>query len=481
MAEKTTTPPETTVPLCVDLDGTLIKTDLLWESAVRLLAQNPLWAFALLVWWSRGRANLKRQIAARVQLDPGKLPYNEPFLEFLRVQRRQNRMLILASASDAGLVRVVSDYLGIFDEALGSDGKSNLRGVAKADALVHRFGLHGFDYAGNSRTDMPVWRQARQAIVVNATPAFAVKVAQQSNLAHTFLLPHSRLLALAHALRLHQWVKNAVVFVPLLAAHKIFQWPLFASCLGAFLAFCLCATSNYLVNDLLDLDFDRQHPTKRNRPFAAGDLPLQLGLALVPLTAIAGLGVGALLSTGLAFALVLYLALSFAYSGGLKQIALLDAFVLAGLYTLRLIGGHEATGVAYSTWLLMFCMFIFLSLALVKRFQELRNIRHTNQRVVKGRGYVAEDIDLVAVLGLGSGVLAVLVLALYVNSDQVLVLYRHPTLLLLGCPLLLYWISRVWLIAHRGQMHDDPVVFALKDKTSYVVGVLMLVVMWLAT
>ncbi len=469
------------MPLCVDLDGTLIRTDLLWESAVRLLARNPVWAFALPVWWCRGRANLKRQIARRVQLNPAKLPYNESFLQFLVTQKKLGRKLVLASASDAALVRVVAEHIGIFDEAFGSDGKSNLRGAAKADALVQKFGLHGFDYAGNSATDLPVWRKARHAVLVNVTPRFAQRAAKDVNVSQTFFSGRSWFSAFICAVRLHQWIKNLVVFVPLLAAHKIFQLPLLRVAVGTFFAFSLCATANYLLNDLLDLDFDRQHPTKKNRPFAAGDLPLQLGLVLAPVTALCGLTLGALLSTGLMFVLLLYLVLSFTYSSGLKQVALLDAFVLAGLYTLRLVGGHEATGVAYSNWLLMFCMFIFLSLALLKRFQELRVVRETNQQVIKGRGYVADDIGLVAALGIGTGFLAVLVLALYVNSDQVLVLYRHPTLLLLGCPLLLYWISRVWLVAHRGQMHDDPVVFVLKDKTNYVVGLLILVVMWLAT
>ncbi len=481
MTEQATPSTKSGVPLCVDLDGTLIKTDLLWESAVRLLARDPLWLFALPVWWLRGRANLKRQIAMRVALDPARLPYNEAFLEFVRAEKQAGRKLVLASASDAQLVRKVAEYLRFFDDAIGSNGKVNLRGAAKAAALAERFGAHGFDYAGNSAADLPVWRQARHAIIVNSKPVLTKRVAKSAATVRVFPAQHAKFRALVSAARVHQWVKNLVVFVPLIAAHKVFEWPLVLNAIYGFVAFCFCATANYALNDLLDLDSDRQHPTKKNRPFAAGELPLQFGLLMVPLTAFAGFALGATLGTGFLITLALYLLVSVAYSCALKQVALLDAFVLAGLYTVRLIGGHEATGVAYSNWLLMFCMFIFLSLALVKRFQELRLARVSNQVAIKGRGYLAHDIELVTALGVASGFLAVLVLALYVNSREVLVLYRHPTLLLLGCPLLLYWISRVWLIAHRGQMHEDPVVFALKDWPSYLIGVLMLAVMWLAT
>ncbi|MDW7980348.1 MAG: UbiA family prenyltransferase [Verrucomicrobiales bacterium] len=481
MGEQGTTTTELAVPICTDLDGTLIKTDLLWESAVRLLTKNPIWVFALPVWWARGRAYLKRQIASRVRLDPARLPYNGPFLEFLRAEKMRGRKLVLASASDAELVRAVADYLGIFDEVMGSDGRANLRGAAKADALVGKFGLRGFDYAGNAKPDLAVWQKARHAIVVARSTAFADRVRHVAELAHTFLTQDSRLSALFRAIRPHQWVKNLIVFAPLIASHKIFEWPLVGQAAITFAAFCLCAVSSYILNDLLDLDADREHRAKTRRPFAAGELPLQFGLALIPLTAICGLVLGATLGLGVVCALAAYLILSFSYSAALKKVALLDAFVLAALYTLRLIAGHEATGVAYSNWLLMFCMFIFLSLALVKRFHELRLARSANRIDLARRGYLAGDIELVGMLGLSCGVLAVLVLALYVTSREVLTLYKHPMFLLLGCPLLLYWLSRVWLIAHRGQMHDDPVVFTLKDWQSYVIGLLILLVMLAAT
>jgi len=293
--------------------------------------------------------------------------------------------------------------------------------------------------------------------------------------------PKSTALALLRALRPHQWVKNLIVFVPLLTSHRLGETALLLNALWAFVAFSLCASGVYVLNDLMDLEADRSHATKRLRPLASGDLPLPAGLVLAPLLLAAGLGLAALLSLNFLGVLAVYFVLTTAYSCRLKQVALLDVFVLAAIYTLRLVAGHEATGVAYSTWLLMFSIFIFLSLALVKRFQEVQAWREASAANSAGRGYTANDRELIASLGIGSGCLAVLVLALYVNSQEVSKLYQHPMLLLLVCPLLLYWISRVWMIAHRGQMHEDPVVFALKDCVSYLVGALTLAVLWLAT
>jgi 4-hydroxybenzoate polyprenyltransferase len=283
------------------------------------------------------------------------------------------------------------------------------------------------------------------------------------------------------ALRPHQWVKNLIVCVPLITSHQITRPALALKGLGAFAAFCLCASGVYVMNDLLDLEADRRHPDKCSRPFAAGTLPIPAGLAAFPLLLAAGLLLAWRLSPGFAAVLGVYLVLTTSYSWRLKQVALLDVFCLAALYTIRLIGGHESTGVEYSFWLLVFSMFIFLSLALLKRFVELDAARRQNRPALEGRGYAAGDAELVAVLGSTCGCLAVLVLALYVNSDKVVVLYRHPMLLLLICPLLLYWISRVWMIAHRGQMHGDPIVFALKDPASYGAGLLTLGVLWAAT
>jgi len=476
----TTTQP-VAVPLCVDLDGTVLRSDLLWESFVRLLRRNPLYLFAALAWWCRGRAALKRELARRVDVPVETLPYTEALLDFLRAERAAGRPLFLVTASDARLAEPVARHLGLFTEVLASDGQTNLRGNAKARKLVERFGPAGFDYAGNSAVDLGVWPQARAGIVVNASPALARRAARVTTVSHTFGSAPALARALWTALRPHQWVKNLIVFVPLLTSHRLLDRAALAGAAWAAAAFCLCASAVYILNDLLDLDHDRQHPTRRLRPLASGQLPLAVGLALVPTLFAAGLLLGLAWSANLALVLAVYAGLTMAYSWRLKQVPLLDAFLLAGFYTIRLVAGHAATGVAYSVWLLVFAMFLFLSLALVKRFRELQGLRQRSQTNAAGRGYVTDDLHLVAALGTSSGYLAALVLALYVNSQEVRALYAHPTLLLLGCPLLLFWVSRVWLVAHRGAMHDDPVVFALRDWASYVVGALMLGIIWLAT
>lgn len=480
MPAQPTTAPDSDVPLCVDLDGTLIRTDMLWESLVRLLRRNPLWLFLVPFWWARGRACLKRQLASRVRVDAATLPYHEALLDFLRQSRREGRRLVLVTASDMEMARPVAAHTGLFAETLASDGKTNLRGANKLKTLTERFGERGFDYAGNSSVDLAVWAGTREAIVVNARESLARRAARLTKVTRTFPARRSPLSALIRVLRPHQWVKNLIVFVPLITSHHLGFWPLLAAS-GAFAALCLGSSGGYVLNDLLDLDADRRHPTKRERPLAAGALPLPLGLMLVPLLLSASFVIGWQVTASLIPLLGLYLVVTTLYSSHLKRVPLLDVFVLAGLYTLRLIAGHVVTGIEYSAWLLVFSMFIFLSLALVKRLVELQSVRQQNQHAAPGRGYAAADLELVAVLGLVCGALAVLVLALYVNSQQVVELYQHPLRLLMICPLLLYWISRVWLLAHRGQMHTDPVVFALKDWTSYAVGALSLLVLWLAT
>ena len=473
----------TTIPLCVDLDGTLIKTDMLWESLVRLLKKNPFALISVVRWWTHGRAFLKQQLAVRVAVDAATLPVNEQFLAWLRAEKKSGRKIILATASDLKMAQPVADRFGFFDEVLASDGKTNLRSENKLRRLTEKFGARGFDYAGNSSADFAVWRGVREAIVVNARPSVERKAAACAKVGQVFAPDSSFAGAFIRSLRLHQWVKNLIIFVPALAGHKLGDATLFLRDVWAFAAFCLCASGVYLLNDLVDLDADRQHPTKKNRPFAAGDLPLQAGLIGAPLFLMAGVLVAAKLSCSFVAVTVLYVALTTVYSWRVKQIVLLDVFFLAGLYTMRLVAGSVATGIVNSSWLLMFSMAIFLSLALVKRYVELTDATgfEAGKPVATGRGYFTEHLKLVAWLGMGSGWLAAAVLAIYVRqSEQVVVLYQHPLLLLLACPLLLFWISRVWWLARRGEMHDDPVVFALKDWASYLAGALALLVMWLA-
>jgi 4-hydroxybenzoate polyprenyltransferase len=425
---------------------------------------------------------LNQQLARRTALDSATLPYHKPFVAFLQEQKNAGRKLVLVTASDRDLALAVAKHVGLFDEVLGSDGKTNLCGGDRLKVLTDKFGDRGFDYAGNSPDDLHIWRGAREAIVVNAGRSLENQAGRCAKPGRVFAPESHRLRSFFQCLRPHQWVKNLIIFVPAVAAHRLAEPLVLWRESWAFLIFCLCASGVYIVNDLADLDADRRHPAKRQRPFASGDLPLQAGLVAGPLLLIAGLFLAAQLSWHFAGVAALYLALTTSYSWRVKQLVLLDVFFLAGLYTIRLVAGHAAADVAYSSWLLMFSMFIFLSLALVKRYVELDATQPVaSGESLPGRGYTLDDLAVVTSLGTSSGYLAALVLALYADSQQVMILYAHPTRLLLVCPLLLYWISRMWLLAHRRQMHDDPVVFALKDPASYVIAALALVVLRLAT
>ncbi len=465
-------------PLCVDLDGTLVRTDTLVESLLELVRANPLWVLVLPLWLARGRAHLKQQIAARVRLDPTTLPYHPDLLAYLKSERAAGRKLVLVSAADEGVVRAVAEHLGIFDEFIASDGSRNLKGAQKRIVLATRFGSGGYDYAGNDRADLDVWSDARSAIVVSRDDRLARRAG--SRVQRSFVSRSSRLAAIARALRVQQWVKNVLVFVPLLMAPEARNPALFWDAFVAFVAFSLCASSVYVANDLLDLEADRRHETKRNRPFAAGDLPLTMGLVLAPLTLGVGVAVASTLPRSFLVVLALYMVATTAYSFRLKHVPLVDVLVLAMLYTGRVIAGAAATRVSPSPWILGFSLFFFLSLAFVKRYSELYAARREKNGALMVRGYYPTDLEAIATDGIASGYLSVLVAALYINSDRVARVYSQPAFLWLICPLLLYWISRIWLLARRGQLHDDPVLFAVGDRVSYVIGALVAVALVLA-
>jgi 4-hydroxybenzoate polyprenyltransferase len=473
--EASTMQENTVVPLCIDLDGTLIRSDLLVESALALIARNPFAVFAMLIWLMRGKAFLKQQIARRIGLDASTLPYNSEVLDWVRAQQKL-RTVTLCTASDRRLAESVAQHVGGFSAVLASDGEHNLSGRNKAQALVALYGNRGFDYAGNAIIDLKVWCHARSAIVIESGTRLASAAAQVTQVDRSFAIPRSSLRLWAKALRMHQWVKNLLVFLPLLAAHRVLDPVAGVISLLAFLCFGLCASSVYLTNDLLDLGADRQHPRKRHRPFAAGTLPLLAG----PFAAIALLLSSFALAwfVAPAFAAVLfgYYVLTTAYSLRLKRIVMLDVIVLALLYTSRILAGAAAVGTFPSFWLLAFSMFIFLSLAMIKRYTELVAAMKRGKVTASGRGYDVDDIPLIQSLGGSSGYLAVLVLALYIDSTASQMLYRHPHYLWLLCPLLLYWVSRAWAIAHRGIMHDDPVVFAVKDNVSRALVVLAAII-----
>jgi 4-hydroxybenzoate polyprenyltransferase len=466
-------------PLCVDLDGTLIRSDLLVESALALLAQRPWMFIVMLLWLLRGRAYLKQQIAAQITLDPALLPYNTGLIEWLATQR-SSRVLVLCTAADKMLAEMIAAHVGLFDLVLASDGFVNLSGTNKARKLVEHFGEGSFDYVGNATVDFVVWKHARAAVVVESGTTLSARAAKFAPVERRFELPRRGLRIWGKALRLHQWIKNVLVFLPLLAAHRVLDADAVVVSLLAFICFGLCASSVYLTNDLFDLASDRQHHHKRYRPFAAGILPLASGPLMAIVLLILSFGLSTLISPRFCLALLGYYLLTTAYSLGLKKIVMLDVVMLAMLYTSRILAGAVAIGATSSFWLLAFSMFLFLSLAMVKRYAELLTLQTQGRVNASGRGYSVGDVSLVQSLGTSSGYLAVLVLALYIDSTASTLLYRHPHYLWMLCPLLLYWVGRVWAIAHRGLMHEDPVVFAMTDSTSRVIGVLAAIVVLVA-
>ncbi|WP_371024619.1 UbiA family prenyltransferase [Luteibacter sp. RCC_6_2] len=466
---------QNTVPLCVDLDGTLIRSDLLIESALTLLARRPLTIFLMLAWLLRGKAHLKRQIARRVELDASALPYNALLVDWLR-EIYGSRHIVLCTASDRTLALKVSEHVGLFNEVIASEGERNLAGSNKADVLIARFGERGFDYVGNAAIDLHVWKHARGAIVVEVGTLLSSLVVKITPVLKRFELRGVSILTWAKALRIHQWVKNILIFLPLLAAHRILEPQAVMQTTLAFVCFGLCASSVYLTNDLLDLPSDRKHHRKRHRPFAAGTLPLIAGPIAAVVLLIASFALAILVSTGFLIVLLGYYLLTSAYSIHLKRIMMLDVIVLATLYTTRILAGAAAIQSQASFWLLAFSMFIFLSLAMIKRYTELLALQKAGKVKASGREYDVDDIPLIQSMGSSSGYLAVLVLALYIDSTASSSLYGHPHYLWLLCPLLLYWISRSWAVAHRGVMHDDPVVFAVMDNTSRIIAALAAIV-----
>ncbi len=457
-------------PLVVDLDGTLILTDMLHESALRVLRLSPAQVLRMPFWLSRGKAVLKARLAAVADFDPGTTPYNQDLLAWLRAQRAGGRRLILCTASDRVIADSIASHLEIFDEVIASDGVRNLAGEAKADVLERRFGRAGFDYAGNSGADLAVWQRARRGVVVNASRDLANKAGKICDVERVFP-PKSRGLAVwSRVLRVHQWLKNLLLVMPALAGHDFHDPGIWLSLALAFLSFSLCASAVYIANDLLDLESDRLHPRKKNRPFAAGLVPTSLGLVAGPVLLCASLAIGSLVGGAFLGCLAFYFLLTCLYSWTLKKLVLVDCLTLAMLYTIRIITGAVVVGHHLSFWLLAFSVFLFLSLAFVKRYAELSVLVLSGNDRIHGRGYQAGDAPLIQTMGVAAGYSAVLVLALYLNSEAVVTLYRAPQVIWGAVPVMLFWISWMWMQAHRGRMHDDPLVFAVKDGASLVTG-----------
>jgi 4-hydroxybenzoate polyprenyltransferase/phosphoserine phosphatase len=476
--------------LCVDLDGTLVKSDTLHDSALAVARHHPAALLSIPGWLAQGKAALKRHLANTVQLDVTHLPYNRELLLYLEQQRSTGRPIYLATAADADTANRIAAHLGLFTGVLASNGQLNLAGKNKLAAFQSLFG-DNFSYIGNALPDLPLLQHCHEPMVANPTPGLRAALRKSRIIpVHTFDERPAPLKSWLKAIRLHQWAKKVLIFLPLLLAHA---WApgLLAAAAVAFFSFGLCASATYIVNDLLDLETDRHHPRKRLRPFASGDLSALSGIVVVVLFLAASIALALAVPRvitalspdlyllnphGFLVWLGIYLVTTLAYSLRLKRTVLVDVIVLSGLYTIRIIAGSAATGVPVSTWLASFSIFFFLSLAFVKRFAELENLRERGGVSIGGRGYNIADIEQLRSFGSASGYASVVVLTLYISNLDAAQLYRHTNRLWLLVPVLLLWISRLWLQASRGQLDEDPVVYAITDRRSLFLGVLVLAI-----
>lgn len=463
--------------IAVDLDGTLTPSDTLYESVLSLLSNKPYFLIILPFWLCYGIANLKQKVAAHSNLDVATLPYNQPLIDWLNEEKRHGKKIVLCTAANEEIARAVCGHFRFFDEYLASDFSTNLKGARKRNALQQRYGLKRYDYAGNSSDDLEVWVGASNAIVVNSKKKVLKMASQLAPIARVFDSEKAGPRIWLKALRVHQWLKNLLLFIPLIAAHQISDIRSIGLLMLAFFSFSLCASSVYITNDLLDLKNDRRHPRKRFRPFASAKLPISTGLLSATFLIACSFTVGAVVGSNFLMILAIYLVLTVAYSLGLKRLVLVDCMVLAMLFTLRIIAGSEAASIPLSFWLLVFSILIFFSLALVKRHAELQALLLDGNDSPSGRGYVVADAPLLQVLGVSSGYCSALVILLYLRSDNIISLYAQPLAIGLLIPVLLFWVSWIWLKSSRGEMHDDPILFAVRDTTSLLVGAMVFAVL----
>ena len=476
--------------LCVDLDGTLVKSDTLYDSALAVARHQPATLLKFPGWLLQGKAALKRHIASTIQLDVAHLPYNRELLQYLEEQSSTGRPIYLATAADADTANRIAAHLGLFTGVLASNGQLNLAGKNKLAAFHSQFG-DNFSYIGNASPDLPLLEHCKEPMVANPTPGLRAGLRKaRITPIRSFDERVSPFKAWFKAIRIHQWAKNVLIFLPLLLAHT-FAPGLIAGSVLAFFSFCLGASATYIVNDLLDLEVDRQHPRKRRRPFASGDLSALSGVIVVALFLLASVALALLVPPVVArlspqYTLVkplhfllwlgIYLVTTLAYSLRLKRMVLVDVIVLSGLYTIRIVAGTAATGIPPSTWLGGFSIFFFLSLAFVKRFAELENLRERGGASAGGRGYHISDLEQLRTFGTASGYASVVVFTLYISNLDAAQLYEHTKRLWLLVPVLLLWLSRLWLVASRGQLNEDPVVYAITDRRSLLLGAVVVAI-----
>lgn len=460
------------IPLVVDLDQTLVLTDTLHEGFARLLFSNPLSALASLPSILKGRASFKARIAEQCMPDVACLPYRKPLLDLLRGEKERGRQIHLITAADQRTADAVAAHLGLFDSVKGSDGEENLKGLRKLEYLRERF-PDGFIYAGNHAADLPLFKAAHGAILCDVNRHVAASARNGATILADFQQPRRNLKVWLRALRVHQWSKNALIFVPLVVGHAYGNAANIVTDVAGFVLVCLLASATYMLNDIADIDADRLHHTKRLRPFASGALPMALGLITAPLLMIAALIGSYLLSPNFTVTLLIYLALTLIYSFGLKQLPLLDVVAISFLFMLRIVMGTAILGIEPSPWLLSFSWTFFLSLAFAKRHVEVARANHVDIEDVVGRGYRGEDWPLTLSFGIGSGLISIVIMLLYLTNDAAPSgFYSNPSWLYAVPVLMMIWLMRIWMLSNRMELDDDPVVFALSDRASWLLGLL---------
>jgi 4-hydroxybenzoate polyprenyltransferase len=468
------------IPLVVDLDGTLCKINILHEALIQMLTRAPIQALrALLTVPTQGRVALKAAAADHALPNVGTMPIDDAVLTVIKQAKGNGRRVYLATAADRRVADAFVESVGEFDGVFASEQNINLKGKAKVDRLVEEFGLQGFDYIGNAVEDIPVWRVARTAIISRAPPHLVRRVSSELPSAVVLSAHTSTVGSYFRALRPHQWLKNGLVALPAIAGHDL-SFSSLVIVLTAIASFSLAASAIYLVNDMLDLPHDRAHPQKRYRSLAAGTVSIQHAVVMVAIAVALSVALALTLPSVFLGVLIIYFSLSMTYSVYLKQKLMIDVVTLAALYGVRVMAGSAATGIPLSHWLIGFCFFIFLSLALVKRTAEMMTLHEDSLDKIKGRGYRRADLPTITALTAAAGFVAVLVLALYINSPDVRTLYRNPDLLWGVCVVLVYWIGRVCFLTGRGEMNQDPVVFAVTDRTSFLAGIFTLAIFILA-
>lgn len=458
------------LPLVVDLDDTLLLTDTLAEAVVDCALRRPFKLLSALPKLADGRARFKAEVFDLVELDVDALPARDDLVEYIREQRAGGREVALVTATPQTIAEAVAGrFEGLFDTVHGSTSDHNLKGSNKARFLAERY-PDGFVYAGDSAADLKVWSEAGGIIFAGASKAVRAKASSLAKpVEASFDNPGRGVRQWRKALRLHQWAKNLLLFVALALSGQFVNPQAWVHAVTGFFLLGVVASATYLLNDLVDLSADRRHRTKRNRPFASGALSPVIGLILAPTMILAALVAAITLSPAFSLGLMTYLVVTMAYSFGLKKVAMLDVFILASLFTVRIALGALAINVLMSEWLLTFSMFFFLSLSLAKRHIEVA-ASPANERV-RGRGYMGADAPLTLGFGIASGVAAILIMVLYLAEDAFPsgqyafagALWAVPALITL-------WLMRIWLLANRGTLEDDPVAFAVKDRISLGLG-----------